>query len=114
MLGCCLSVVSEGIVEFLHGVFVTLNIHDWNTWHLSNSPFEILIICRYHVTSVGLHLVDEAVICVCSLVLAGEFLEARVLGQLESKPEPMAHFLQLCNNTIGDTRNRFGQETIHH
>ena len=93
---------------------MALKEHDWHPWNFSYSPFQVLIIGCDDIAPVSFDFVNQAIICISSLMLAREAFEPWVLGQLQSQTVTMPHLLQLRHNAVRHARDDLRQETVHH
>lgn len=82
--------------------------------NLPNSSLEITIVCRHNIDTVLDDPINEAVIGICTLVIALDSLEARVFGNAQCQAVLLAQFLQLGNHAVGNDGRAFGVEAVHH
>jgi hypothetical protein len=97
-------------ISFSHSLNCILmigNIHNRHTRNLPHPPLQILIACGYNVDPMLPHSFNNAVISICSFMLALQFLKAWVLRNLQSNSVFNTKLLQLCNNTISHIRNTY-------
>ena len=90
------------------------DVHARYAWNFSYSPSQFLIARRHDEASPLLGHLDQTIICVASLTVAGDTLKPRVLRQPQGNLILGAQLLQLSHDTIGDARNAFSQQTVHH
>lgn len=82
--------------------------------NLPNASLEITIVGGHNVDTVLDQTIHQAVIGICSLVVAFYSLEPRILGYPQSKSIFGAELFKFGKNAIRDDGNTFGIEAIHH
>lgn len=95
-------------------VFVLGNVHDRNAGYFPYSILQITIVCCHNVAFVLSDSIYDAVVGVGALMQAGNSLEARIFHNFQSHFILLAHFLQFGHDAIGNVRNTFGVQAIHH
>lgn len=85
------------------------NIHDRNTGHLPDSPFEILVTGRYDIAAVLFHSFHDAVISIGPLVITFQPLKPGVLGNPQGDSVPDAELLKFCDHAVGDVGDAFAE-----
>lgn len=98
----------------LHRILMAADVHARYAWNFSYAPSQFLIARRHDEASPLLGHLDQTIICVASLTVAGDTLKPRVLRQPQGNLILGAQLLQLSHDTIGDARNAFSQQTVHH
>ena len=98
----------------LHRILMAADVHARYAWNFSYAPSQFLIARRHDEASPLFGHLDQTIICVASLAVAGDTLKSRVLRQSQGNLILGAQLLQLSHDTIRDAGNAFGQQTVHH
>lgn len=109
--------VGRGTVGFwqpLDRILALTQVHDGDTRDLSYPALQVTIAGGDDITLVLHHTLHQAVIGVGSLVRAWQTFETGVACYPQSHLELGAQLLQLGHDTVRDTGDRFGVETVHH
>lgn len=89
-------------------------IHHGNTRDLAHAPPEVAVARGYDVAAVRFCALAQTVISVSALVVAGQSLESRVLGDPQCDSIPRPELLQLGDDALGDARDALCEEAVHH
>jgi hypothetical protein len=95
-------------------IFSTSNAHNRHTWHFTNPPLEVSVVCCNNVDLVPHHSIHDTVIGVGALVAAFESLPSLVSGNAKRDSVLLSQLFEFGHDTICDDRDTFGVETVHH
>ena len=102
------------IRQSLDVVFSLGHTDDGHTRNFPNPPLQVLVVRRYNVYPVLDHSVDNAVVCICSLVVALESLPSLVTRDPQSNAVLWSQFFQFGHDAGCDDWSHRCVETIHH
>ena len=105
---------TKSLWHSLHCVFVTADVHAGHSGNLADPSPQFLVACRhYEAPPLFGHLYDT-VICVTTLAVAGNPFEPWVFCQPQGNLVFTTELLKFTHDTVGNARDAFGQQTIHH
>ena len=81
---------------------MVLDEHDGHSRYFPDSALEVFVAGRHDEYSVLLDVVDDAIVGVGALVLAGDALEARVFRQPDRHSVLVAQLFELGDHAVGD------------
>ena len=105
---------AKGFWHAFNGVTIAGDIHTGYTWNLSYPSTQLLVAGCDDKAFPLLYHVNNAVISVASLAVAGNSLKSRVLGKTQSNLVFTTQLFQFAHDTIRDTGDAFCQQAIHH
>jgi len=84
------------------------------SYNVPNPSLQITIVGRHNVHAMLDYSIHQAVICICALVVTSDSFEPGVFGNTQCKSIFLAQFLQFGKHAVGDDRNAFSIQTVHH
>lgn len=109
-----LSRSTKSLWHPLHRIPMTTNIHTRHTRNLPYPPPQLLITRRHNKTPPLRHLIHQTIICITSLAPTGNTFESRILRHLQCHLVFGTEFFQFSHDAVGDARDAFGEEAVHH
>lgn len=105
---------SKSVGHSLDSVSLVRNVHERHTRDFADAATKIAIAGGDNVDSIGGNSFNDAIVCIGTLVGAGESTEARVLGNTKSHAILNTKLLQLCHDAVSDARSALCEKAIHH
>ena len=104
----------RSIWQPLDHIFTLCDTDNRYTRNFSDPPLQVSIVCRYNVYPVLDNPVHDAVVCICTLVVALQSLPSFVTRYPQSYPVFGPEFFQFGHDAGCDYGSNRGVQTVHH